>query len=71
MNIAVLAHRFFLFGGSMLVAIALVQLRLRRRAQDGKARPVDATMVRVVLFATVGILAILVGAEVIPMARLR
>jgi hypothetical protein len=73
MNIAVVAHRFFLFGGAMLVAIALLQLRLRRRAQDKTARPalVDATIVRVVLFATVGILAILIGAEVIPMARLR
>jgi hypothetical protein len=73
MNIAVLAHRFFLFGGAMLVAIALLQLRFRRRAQDGtsKAGQATATMVRVVLFTTVGILAILVGTGVVPMARLR
>jgi hypothetical protein len=73
MNIAVVAHRFFLFGGAMLVAIALVQLRLRGRTRDKTAKPalVDATMVRVVLFATVGVLAILMGADVIPMARLR
>jgi hypothetical protein len=73
MNIVAVAHRFFLFGGAILIAIALLQLRLRRRNQDASARrtPVDATVVRVVLFSTIGILAILIGAGVIPMARLR
>jgi uncharacterized membrane protein YfcA len=73
MNIAAVAHRFFLFGGAMLIAIALVQLRLRHRSRDpGERRnPVDATVVRVVLFAGIGVLAMLIGAGVIPMARLR
>ena len=73
MNIVAVAHRFFLFGGAMLIAIALLQLRLRRRARDASARrnPVDATVVRVILFSTIGVLAILIGAGVIPMARLR
>jgi len=73
MNIAAIAHRFFLFGGAILVAIALLQLRLRRRAPDRTSRLalVDATVVRVVLFAAVGILAILVGAGGIPMTKIR
>ena len=73
MNIAAIAHRFFLFGGAILVAIALLQLRLRRRAPDRTSRLalVDATVVRVVLFAAVGILAILVGAGVIPKTKIR
>jgi hypothetical protein len=73
MNIVAVAHRFFLFGGAILIVIALVQLRLRRRAPDRMAKPglVDATMVRAVLFVAVGILTILIGAGVIPMARLR
>jgi uncharacterized membrane protein YfcA len=73
MNIAAVAHRFFLFGGAMLIAIALVQLRLRRRNQEpGERRnPVDATVIRVILFAGIGVLAIFFGAGVIPMARLR
>jgi hypothetical protein len=73
MNILVLAHRFFLFGGAVLLVIALLQLRLRLRAKDQGSGPrlLDATMVRVVLFASVGVLAILVGAGVIPMAQMR
>ncbi len=72
MNILVLAHRFFVWSGAVLVAIALLQLRLRLRAKDegSRPRPFDATMVRVLLFTTVGILAILVGAGVIPMTRM-
>jgi len=72
MNIATIAHRFFLFGGALLVFIAVVQLRLRRRAKDATPRPpVDANVVRAILFGVVGVLAILIGAGVIPMARLR
>lgn len=73
MNIVAVAHRFFLFGGAILIAIALLQLRLRRRAAGASTRrsPVDATVIRVVLFCTIGVLAILIGTGVIPMARLR
>lgn len=77
MNIAAIAHRFFLFGGALLVVIALVQLRLHRRARAGEKdrptshNPIDANLMRVILFGAIGILAILVGAGVIPMNRLR
>lgn len=73
MNIAAVAHRFFLFGGAILIAIALLQLRLRRRSQEPGTRrnAVDATVVRVVLFAAIGVVAMLIGAGIIPMARLR
>jgi hypothetical protein len=73
MNIVQVAHRFFLFGGAVLIAIALLQLRLRRRSRDAAPgrNPVDATVVRVVLFGAIGVLAVLIGAGVIPMARLR
>ncbi len=73
MNIAVIAHRFFLFGGALLIFIAIVQLRLRRRAKDSTSSrtPIDANVVRMILFGVVGVLAILIGAGVIPMARLR
>lgn len=73
MNIVAVAHRFFLFGGAILIAIALLQLRLRRRNRDPSARKsaVDATMMRIILFGAIGVLAILIGAGVIPMARLR
>jgi hypothetical protein len=71
MNIATIAHRFFLFGGALLIFIAIVQLRLRRRAKDSARTPIDANVVRMILFGVVGALAILIGAGVIPMARLR
>jgi hypothetical protein len=73
MNIVAFAHRFFLFGGALLIVIALVQLRLRLRTKgaSGEARLFDATMVRVILYAATGVVAILIGAGVLPMARLR
>jgi hypothetical protein len=69
MNIASFGHKFFIFGGLVLIAIAGVQLLARPRAKSGagRPRPFDATTLRVALFATVGLLAILVGAGVIPL----
>jgi hypothetical protein len=73
MNIVAFAHRFFLFGGALLIVIALVQLRLRLRAKgaSGGQPAFDAGMVRVILYAATGVVAILIGAGVIPMARFR
>jgi hypothetical protein len=69
MNITSFAHKFFIFGGLLLLAIAAIQLLSRRRNGEG-SRGVprfDANTVRAVLFITVGILALLAGAGVIPM----
>jgi hypothetical protein len=69
-NIASFGHKFFLFGGAILIAIAALQILTRPRAKaeaGGRKRPFDVTTVRSVLFVTVGVLAILVGAGVIPL----
>jgi hypothetical protein len=69
MNITSFAHKFFIFGGLLLMAIAAIQI-LSRRRQRGADRTVprlDASVVRAVLFLTVGVLAVLAGAGVIPM----
>jgi uncharacterized membrane protein YfcA len=69
MNIAVYGHRFFLFGGAVLVAVAALQWFSRPRAAGGKrqARPFDANAVRTIFFFGVGIVAILMGSGVLPM----
>ncbi len=68
MNIAAYAYKFFVFSGALLLAIAALQILLLRRERDraAAARLFTATMVRVVLFVTFGVLSILVGARVIP-----
>ncbi len=73
MNIAALAHRFFLFGGAVLIIIAVLQWRTRQRDPEVRRGPglLDATRLRIILFAAVGVLAILVGAGVIPMGAQR
>ncbi|MGD0836333.1 MAG: hypothetical protein ABSB49_06780 [Polyangia bacterium] len=73
MNIAALAHRFFVWSGALLVAIAALQWYLGRREGEPAARRsvLDTRRLRMLMFATVGVLAILVGAGVIPMGRLR
>ena len=70
-NMAAFGHKFFLFGGAILIAVAVLQILTRPRARDGTGgrRPVDATTVRVVLFVTVGVLALLVGVGVIPLGH--
>jgi len=70
MNIAAYGHKFFLIGGAILIATAGVQYLIRPRPKDNARgmRPFDATTIKVVLFVTVGILAILVGTGTIPMA---
>jgi hypothetical protein len=62
----------FVLGGAILIAAGLLQLFVRPPAAErarGRAG-FDASLVRLVLFVTVGILAVLVGLGVIPFARL-
>ena len=69
MNVAAYAFKFFIFSGVLLIAIAVLQilLLLRERGWASAARLLDATTIRAILFVTMGIFAILVGAGVIPL----
>jgi len=68
-NLAAYGHKFFLFGGAILIATAILQILIRPRSKDRTraARLLDATTIKAVLFVAVGILAILVGTGTIPM----
>ena len=70
MNIAAYGHKFFLIGGAILIATAVVQflIRPRPREKTRTVRLLDATTIKVVLFVLVGILAILVGTGTIPIS---
>jgi hypothetical protein len=72
-NIAAYGHRFFLIGGAILIATAIVQWLIRPPAKDGNRamRLLNATTIKVFMFVLVGILAILVGTGTIPMAGSR
>ncbi len=69
MNIVANAHKFFIFGGILLLAIAAIQLlsRPRGKAASRPRNPLDPAMIRVGLFVVMGLLALLAGAGVIPM----
>jgi hypothetical protein len=69
-DIAAFGHRFFLFGGAILIACAILQWLARPRTQGKPSLVplVNATAIRVFLFIVVGTLAILVGMGTIPMA---
>jgi hypothetical protein len=60
--------KFFLFGGVILIVTAGLQLLMRQPSgrKEGMQRYVNVGLVRTVLFVTVGVLAILVGAGAIP-----
>jgi hypothetical protein len=68
MNISAYGHKFFIFGGALLIGIALVQVltRPRKGKRAGAALWLDATTIRAIFFATMGLLAFLVGIGVIP-----
>ncbi len=69
MNITSFGHTFFLFGGAILIAVAVLQVLIQPRPK-GKLpamRLLDASTIRVLLFVTFGILTILVGTGTIPM----
>jgi|GEM_PF-2268044 len=68
-NIAAFGHKFFIFGGILLIAIAAIQMYSRRR-ERGKTslhERLDATTIRAIFFVVVGILVFLLGVGVIPM----
>jgi hypothetical protein len=67
MDLIAYGHKFFIFGGAILIATAALQVLLRPKNKDRKTPLLDAGNLRVFLFASVGLLAILVGAGVIPM----
>jgi hypothetical protein len=67
MNIVAYGHKFFLIGGAILIATAALQFLTRPRPKD-KVRLLDLTMLKVILFVAVGILAILLGTGIIPMS---
>jgi hypothetical protein len=61
----------FVLGGIILIASGVLQVFLRPRPSDGRpARPIDGAVVRAVIFAIVGVLAVLVGLGVVPLAPL-
>jgi hypothetical protein len=69
MNITAYAHKFFLFGGGVLIAIGVVQLlsRPRSRNRTGVAFRFDARTVQAIVFLTFGVLTVLAGLGVISM----
>jgi len=69
MNIAAYGHKFFIFCGALLIAVAILQVLIRPRPKNRASglRFIDATTIKAVLFITIGILAILVGTGIIPM----
>jgi hypothetical protein len=68
MNISAYGHKFFIFAGILLIAIAAVQGLSRRRESSASGRfHFDATTVQAVIFVTVGLLAVLAGIGVLPM----
>lgn len=69
-NLAAYAQKFFIFGGFLLIVIAAVQLLTRSRGKGARPPgfPLDATTIRIIMFSTVGVLAVLIGFGVIPMA---
>ena len=70
MNIAAYGHKFFLIGGAILIATAVLQVLIRPRPQNKTpgVRLLDATTIKAVLFVSVGVLAILVGTGTIPIS---
>ncbi len=68
-NVAAFGHRFFLFGGAILIACAVLQwfVRPQTKGKASASRLANATILRMFLFVVVGILAILVGTGTIPM----
>jgi hypothetical protein len=63
----------FILGGIILIASGILQVVVRPRASNekGLVRFINGSVVRAVMFVTVGVLAVLVGLGVIPMASLK
>jgi hypothetical protein len=67
MDLISYGHKFFIFGGAVLIATAALQVLLRPKNKERKTPLLDAGNLRVFLFVSMGVLAILVGTSVIPM----
>jgi hypothetical protein len=67
MDLIAYGHKFFIFGGAILIATAALQVLLRPKNKERRTPLFDAGNLRVFLFVSVGVLAILVGAGVVPM----
>jgi uncharacterized membrane protein YfcA len=69
MNLMAHAHKFFVFGGLLLLAIAAVQLLSRpRRDERAKATSLlDARTFRAIFYIVVGVLVLLAGMGVVPL----
>jgi hypothetical protein len=63
----------FILGGIILIGSGILQVVVRPRASNekGPARFINGAVVRAVMFVTVGVLAVLVGLGVIPLASLK
>jgi hypothetical protein len=71
MNPAQAGLKFFLFGGAILILTGVAQFLTRPRGKQerGPQRYINASMIRAMVFVTVGVLAIMVGMGTIPIGR--
>jgi hypothetical protein len=67
MDLVSYGHKFFIFGGAILIATAVLQVVLRPKSKDRKTPILDAGNLRVLLFVSIGLVAILMGTGAIPM----
>ena len=69
MNITSFGHKFFIFSGILLIAIAGVQVLSRPRSKGGTwaGLRLDATTIQAIFFVAFGVFALLAGTGVIPM----
>ena len=67
MDLIAYGHKFFIFGGAILIATAAMQVLIRPKNKDRKTPLLDAGNLRVLLFVSLGLLAILMGTGAIPM----
>jgi len=68
MNISAYGHKFFVFGGILLIVIAVVQYLTRRRDRGAPSGfRLDAATVKTLAFFIIGALAVLAGAGVLPL----
>jgi uncharacterized membrane protein YfcA len=68
MNISSYGHKFFIFAGVLLIAVAAVQLLTQRRDRRAAgAFRLDARTVQSLVFLVIGVLVVLAGAGVFPL----
>ena len=69
MNLLAHAKGFFVFSGLLLLGIGTAQLLMRPRKSERPRGviPINATTIRAVFFLVVGLVVLLMGANVLPM----